>query len=326
MESQFQQGLSLAVALHGNPHSLDGARSGLHGGNDVVVYPIDGAPKRVLNGSLHGMSLFGHQNLKMVNEHELRDIAIVENFDTFSPSRPKYTMYAANAYQKDSYILKYDDSCVWHEHAEAKAPGLSVWARTDFMVHPYGIAVADDAVFVTCQSSGQVIKFPLHDPFKPTVLATLQQPRAVTASTVLHRVFVAERFGNDLWNPPNKGRLMIYDSLTGNQIDSVFFEAPIGLALVSDELLMVGCNKTNKVYALDPMTFQERQTYQHVDLQHPAGISVYGTRMFVLSQGTNRIFEFDIRSGQGKVVVEGLPGPGEGIAVMPCIPAKMVGT
>ena len=39
------------------------------------------------------------------------------------------------------------------------------------MVHPYGIAIADAAVFVTCQSSGQLIQFPMDDVFRPKILS-----------------------------------------------------------------------------------------------------------------------------------------------------------
>lgn len=308
--TSYRPSLSILVSMHGNPHN--GLGSDLHGGNDVVVFPID-SHKGVLNGRLHGQNLFGHGNLQTVNEHELRDLTIIPKYFL---SGIQYTLYAVNAYKKDSMILKYDDACALQQ------PGLTVWARADFMVHPYGIAIADAAVFVTCQSSGQLIQFPMDDVFRPKVLWQMQQPRAVAASPELHRIFVAERFGTSKYNPPDKGRIWIFDSLTGQQVGNFSFAAPIGMAMVGDKYLMIGCNQTHRVYAFDPITLQEKKVFGHVDLRHPTGISVHGTRMFVLSQTTKRVLEFDIVTGRGKVVIDELPGPPEGIAVLPCTPKK----
>lgn len=302
--------------MHGNPH--DGGRSNYHGGNDVWVYSLDPNPKHVLNGSLHGQSLFGDGNLKHMNMHELRDLTIVRKDVPlgFGSYGPQYQLYAANSYKANSMILKYDDACTLQQ------PGAIAWAKAAFMTHPYGVAAADGAVFVTCQNSGQLIQFPVDDVFSPKVLAQMQQPRAVATSSELHRVFVAERFGRSKYSPPNKGRIWIFDSITGRQIGNFAFAAPIGMAVVGDKYLMIGCNQTHRVYAFDPVTMEQKQIYSHAALRHPAGITVYEHRMFVVSQQTKRVFEFDIVSGHGKVVVEDLPGPGEGIAVMPCTPQK----
>lgn len=311
----FQPNISLLVSMHGNPHN--GSNSYLHGGNDILAYnigQIDHHSKHVLNGNLHAQSLFGHKNLKHVNEHELRDLVIVPKYYL---NGLQYTLYAVNSFKRNSMILKYDDACALQQ------PGLSVWARADMMIHPYGIAVADGAVFVTCQDSGQLIQFPMDDVFSPKVLGQMQQPRAVAASPELHRIFVAERFGTSKYSPANKGRIWIFDSLTGHLIDRFPFVAPIGMAMVGDKYLMIGCNQTHKVYAFDPMTLQQKRVFQHADLIHPSGIAVYGTRMFVISQQTKRIFEFDVVSGHGKTIVEDLPGPAEGIAVLPCIPQSL---
>eukprot|EP00746_Dinoflagellata_sp_MGD_P033381 gnl/MRDRNA2_/MRDRNA2_179628_c0_seq1.p1 gnl/MRDRNA2_/MRDRNA2_179628_c0~~gnl/MRDRNA2_/MRDRNA2_179628_c0_seq1.p1 ORF type:complete len:320 (-),score=47.46 gnl/MRDRNA2_/MRDRNA2_179628_c0_seq1:30-953(-) len=294
--------------MHGNPHDV---KSGLHGGNDVIVYQIDSHPKPVLNGSMHGHRLFGNANLKQVNEHELRDLTIVPKYFL---KGVEYTLYAANSAKTGSMILKYDDACALQQ------PGLTVWARADFMRHPYGVAVSDGSMFVTCQDSGQLIQFPMDDVFRPRVLAQMQQPRAVTASPKLHRVFAAERFGTSKFSPPDKGRIWIFDSLTGHYVGNISFAAPIGMAMVDDKYLMVGCNQTHNVYAFDPVTLQQKRVFKHADLRHPTGISVYGTRMFVLSMQTRRIFEFDVVSGNGKMIVDDLPGPAEGVAVLPCIP------
>jgi outer membrane protein assembly factor BamB len=230
-------------------------------------------------------------------------------------------MYVLNAFSKGSSILKYNDVCALQESG-----ALSVWAESDIMVHPYGIARSEDAIWATCQDTGSIIRFPFDNAFNPEKITTLQQPRAMVFDLESGRILIAERLGNRTdGSAPFMGHIVVYDAHTQDLVGKYDVPGPIGMAMyhgAHGKELMVGSEMTNKVYALDPVTMKEKRSFSHAGLNHPAGISVHGDSMFVISQRSDpsRVIEFDLVSGKGKIVLDNLPGLPECLAVIPCVP------
>jgi len=287
------------------------------GGDDVVVFPL--GQQRIVDGARDGIPLFGKDKVDKLALRELRGLQLVQSGIA---NNQQNSLFVANGNKKDSKLLKYDDACVLE-----KAP-LSVWARNESMIHPYGMAHGDNSLWVTNQDTGTVMQYPMFDAFTPKVIATLKQPRAVVHSPELKRIFVAERTGTPTRDPaPGAGHIRVYSSLTGLPLGTHNFPGPVGMSmyvpLKGKPLMLVGSEQTNKVYGIDPETLEQQHTFEHADLQHPAGLSVHGNQLFVVSQTNKRIIQFDLISGKGKVVVDNLPGRAECIVALTCVPRKV---
>ena len=207
--------------------------------------------------------------------------------------------------------------------------------------HAYGVAIDEESgtIYASFQHTDVVLRFD-SESFRP-----LSLPPALQDSS-RHRDYYPGTFyqfgqpqlhslreegvrglmvvGHHLWicNEDISGVLVV-DTHTGVATDVVNIEAPVGITYSAvHDLVFVGSKVKHwegRVTAIDRRTLQIVQSYKTLKMTHPTGLQVYGDTLFVAEQDVNRIYEFNILTGEEtSKAVDKLPGQVEAILLSDC--------
>jgi hypothetical protein len=91
--------------------------------------------------------------------------------------------------------------------------------------------------------------------------------------------------------------LLVYNSATNSQVGSIPCKSCIGVTFDPDtNTIFSGSSDNDNVYQYEvwPSLKQVNYFTKSDKLQHPAGLAVYNGSLFVASQATARIVEFDV--------------------------------
>lgn len=235
------------------------------------------------------------------NPHLLR--CMVQDFDG--------SLLVANAYVKDSRILRYGDCSA--DSMRQFVETVASHKKERLLVHPYGIALSGMDLFVTTQDTGAILRYSLRDTGESPTSYVLGRKADLRGLVQWKEcVFAAEKKGG-----------VVYRMCGGEGLKPfVAIRKPIGLAVDPDrQLLLVGSRyrKDPKVVAFDlsspaPQPVKE---FRYAGMTHPAGLAIAsGGRLIVAAQNLRRILEFDIESGVfRRVLVESLPDDPECLLV-----------
>lgn len=119
--------------------------------------------------------------------------------------------------------------------------------------------------------------------------------------------------------------IYVLNFTTGEQLTKIACDDCVGVVYdTATDTLFVGSNGEDMIYQFDVYpTLTKIQSIGGNDddsvLSHPAGMAVYGKSLFVNSQDTNSILEFDITSGAFvRTVLKDAPDKLEALILSPC--------
>eukprot|EP00398_MALV-I-01_sp_L67-1_P000246 gene246-824_t len=197
----FFSGLYLLLEPFFGIHETDGNSLAIsaHGGrtadswNDIQIYDLVQSAhgglesNEVFSGKLPDSSgLFGKKLREAMDVIGPRGMALFKPQGSEPDAPPG--MFVANAFRNGSKILYYPNVCQRHD------TDLTVWKNLEGTgcVHPYGISVLDDRLYVVCQTSQNVFYLNVNNPDDdPVYVASLDNPRGIATSHSRKWIYIA---------------------------------------------------------------------------------------------------------------------------------------
>lgn len=246
----------------------------------------------------------------MKNVRELRNFAYDEI---------RKVVYITQAYQGNSSLLRYD--------ASSSPPSLASFKLEKTCVHPYGLALGGEDVYVSCQDTKNVVRYDAGEfsdtentadrrvKGKQVYNTTSLDPRAVAFSDVIFPgqslLFVADR---------DTSSVIVLDvnkytkthTINLNDPQSSHKQAkPIGVAVQdgdpwSEPRVFVGDETSGKVFVFqrkDDSFEQVWAFHSEENLSHPAGLSIHNNLLYVACQKKKHVITFDLTDPDQKPTV-----------------------
>lgn len=238
-----------------------------HSVRNVVTYPITSSPQP--QAAWQPLMEIG-----LVSE--LRSLARLGN-----------GLLLVQAYTINPRILLLPDACSGANLTLVSRQGLS---------RPYGVAVmSSDTIIVTNQNANNAVIINMTSGSVVRVFAPVLSPRAVGVSLVNPFVFINSKVDG-----------VLKFTRAGQLVSTFPIKDPIGMTVATvpqlgnHEILFVGSNGDDVVYALLATSGQVVMTYQSSQLSHPSGIELLADRgiLLVMSQDNALLLQFNVATGE----------------------------
>jgi len=249
---------------------------------------------------------------------------------------PSGLLMMNNANKHASKVLAYANCTA----TDAQRSFLDIVAQGDedddsgadpLLVHPYGVAFSagTSEVVVSNQDTCSISAYEINANGSPTggersVSDRYSSKTCDEGDGIAVRGIAFDGAGL-LYEAVEEDGVYVLNFTTGVQLAKITCDDCIGVVWdAATDTLFVGSNGDGVIYQFDVYpTLTKVQTIGDNDddsgLSHPAGMAVYGDSLFVNSQDTNSILEFDITSGAFVgTILKDAPDKLEALILSPC--------
>jgi DNA-binding beta-propeller fold protein YncE len=226
-----------------------------------------------------------------------------------------------NANKDSSMVIQYGGACSKESLREMR---VVIPTDTPGVDHPYGLAIDHSYLYLTNQGTNTVLRFQLTtgEPadIAPAVFAEDGGDPEDYYPGLFHQFDprsdgvrgIAIDAGRGFVYVADKDEGVLVLNGDGYHVGRIDVDKPIGVAICSArQSLVVGSKGDDTVVEYDLQTHKLKGEWSHKLLSHPAGLTCYGSNVYVVSQDEGMILEMDMDSGKTNVVVEGLEDVGE---------------
>ena len=244
---------------------------------------------QLLYVTFHGGSGSGVNNIQSYTMSGRSVKSIVSNPSGLSELRGMNifngSLYFANADKDNSFVGVLNNVC----------GGSFSKAFSNGLLHPYGVAgiASSNRLYVSNQDNNAIT---VYSQGSNQVFATSSKsPRGVAVDQSTGYVYFSDEKSNKVEVYSNKG----------HQVSEIQISRPIGLHIdntVTPAQLYIGSNGDNTkqivAYTLSGGSPSPNGKFTHSGMGHPAGITTYNSRLYVLDQDNTSLIYFSIPTQQ----------------------------